>query len=79
MSGPPMVKCHYCQTRTRPTRDHIVPVSLGGPGVNWNIVKCCQPCNSRKGNSWPTCRCSQCLRAARKLDKLKPTNAKRTA
>lgn len=34
-----------------PTRDHIVPQSLGGSHGLPNLVLACQPCNSRKSDS----------------------------
>lgn len=48
--------CCYCGNRKRPeqlTRDHIVPLSLGG-GDHWrNVVTACKPCNQRKGARTP--------------------------
>ena len=42
-------KCAYCgKKNTKLTKDHIVPVSLGGNGDIGNIVPACQSCNSRK-------------------------------
>ena len=45
--------CGYCGNKflTRElSRDHIVPVSRGGPN-NWmNVVAACKPCNKLKGN-----------------------------
>jgi len=42
-------KCAYCgKGNIKLTKDHIVPVSLGGTGDIGNIVPACQSCNSRK-------------------------------
>lgn len=61
--------CHYClepiNTLTR-TRDHIVPRSLGGLDVRWNITWSCRKCNSNKASTWPVCRCSVCRKTIRK-------------
>lgn len=54
--------CHYCD-QPATTWDHIVPKSLGGPITEWNLVGACGPCNSRKGNKLPTCKCYRCLDA----------------
>jgi 5-methylcytosine-specific restriction endonuclease McrA len=32
----------------KPTRDHVIPVSCGGPLTRDNTVALCKPCNSRK-------------------------------
>jgi 5-methylcytosine-specific restriction endonuclease McrA len=43
-------KCQYCGSTKDLTIDHVVPRSRGG-GDTWdNMVTCCSPCNSRKGN-----------------------------
>ena len=45
--------CGYCgehyQARQL-TRDHIHPVSKGGPNIWTNVVTACAPCNKRKSN-----------------------------
>jgi 5-methylcytosine-specific restriction endonuclease McrA len=43
-------RCAYCGKRAkgRLTRDHIVPLSKGGPHTLSNIVPACSSCNSRK-------------------------------
>lgn len=45
--------CLYCGDElpvSLLTRDHVVPVSLGG-GDTWeNVVSACRPCNHKKGN-----------------------------
>ena len=54
--------CQYCGTTfpaSKLTFDHVIPKSRwnkdnGSPTVWENIVACCLPCNSRKGNK--TCR-----------------------
>lgn len=45
--------CMYCGTRhsdSQLTRDHIVPMSLGGADTWQNSVSCCKTCNSKKAN-----------------------------
>lgn len=41
--------CAYCRTASGTTKDHVVPVSLGGSDAIGNIVPACGPCNSSKG------------------------------
>jgi len=47
--------CAYCGSPfdkiNRPTRDHVVPVSLGGGFTRENIVPACKSCNSAKHDS----------------------------
>lgn len=58
------MKCHYCKVNSkRLTKDHIVPRSRAGVDEQHNVVFACQPCNSAKGEDWPTCTCSKCQRA----------------
>jgi 5-methylcytosine-specific restriction endonuclease McrA len=49
-------KCQYCGRRA-PTKelnlDHIIPISRGGRSTWENVVCCCVPCNSRKGDRLP--------------------------
>lgn len=52
--------CQYCgrhrsQLKGRQflTRDHILPVSRGGPNTWDNVVTSCSPCNNRKGDRLP--------------------------
>lgn len=43
-------RCAYCGARTkRLTRDHIVPLKMGGGNAIANILPACPPCNARKG------------------------------
>ncbi len=49
--------CVYCgrhrgelKGRQFLTRDHVVPLSLGGTNEWSNVVTSCSPCNNRKGN-----------------------------
>jgi hypothetical protein len=59
--------CHYCDAVFPQTVDHIVPRSLGGPDAQWNLVPCCQACNSAKANRWPTCECPKCRLAVERF------------
>ncbi|WP_087863839.1 HNH endonuclease [Comamonas thiooxydans] len=45
--------CCYCNRpfhRGMLSREHIVPVSGGGPDTFMNCVTCCKPCNNLKGS-----------------------------
>lgn len=78
--------CHYCQFELIPgsnpaTRDHIVPVALGGVTERWNLTPACRDCNSSKGDKYPTCACAKCARSRRRHwemfripDETKPRN-----
>jgi hypothetical protein len=50
------MSCYYCGRSltkdggTRKTKDHVVPMSLGGVNHATNIVACCHDCNSLKGS-----------------------------
>ena len=49
-------RCCYCGKISQPdelTFDHVLPKSRGGKTCWDNIVSCCIPCNSRKGNREP--------------------------
>ena len=53
-------RCQYCNRhrsdlrgREFLTRDHVVPMSLGGNNSWQNVVTACSPCNNRKGNHLP--------------------------
>lgn len=59
--------CHYCkrhvdinQKKKYPTRDHIVPRSLGGPNRLDNYVLACSHCNNDRGTSLFYCDCRDC-------------------
>lgn len=48
--------CMYCGEQFSPrhlTRDHIIPVSKGGPDSWSNCVTACASCNHKKGNRTP--------------------------
>jgi len=48
--------CAYCGDHfpeEHLTREHIVPVSKGGPDTWMNVVTACRACNHRKGNRTP--------------------------
>lgn len=59
--------CHYCGCHTTkydqdyyPTRDHIVPRSLGGINHMDNYVLACYKCNQKRGTSLFYCQCRDC-------------------
>jgi 5-methylcytosine-specific restriction endonuclease McrA len=44
-------RCAYCGRRlTKPTRDHVIPISRGGHHTADNIVPACRWCNTSKGD-----------------------------
>lgn len=45
--------CGECFPEWNLTREHIVPVSAGGPDVWCNVVAACRSCNTRKGARTP--------------------------
>lgn len=45
-------ECVYCGAPAQ-TRDHVVPLSRGGPDEAANIVPCCFWCNRSKANRTP--------------------------
>lgn len=50
-------KCFYCGielNETNITRDHYIPLTLGGGDTIDNIVPCCNNCNSKKRNMLPS-------------------------
>lgn len=44
-----MHMCYYCGGIAN-TLDHLHPLSLGGTNVRSNLVACCAPCNTLKGD-----------------------------
>ena len=46
-------RCGYCDSRFAGTVDHVLPRSRGGPNTWSNLVACCAPCNSYKGDRTP--------------------------
>lgn len=69
LSAPPEYVCHYCDIsllEETKTKDHVVPRSIGGLDVRWNIVWACRDCNSDKADDFPVCRCNFCRRTIRK-------------
>lgn len=43
--------CLYCwDVMLKPTWDHVIPISKGGPNNRGNLVVVCQVCNVDKGN-----------------------------
>lgn len=41
-------KCAKCHEAKALTKDHIIPLSLGGTDFIWNIQPLCRSCNSKK-------------------------------
>lgn len=42
-------RCSYCDTKTDALqREHVVPVSKGGPYTKGNIIPACSTCNTSK-------------------------------
>jgi len=49
-------RCQYCRNKFISkdlTYDHVIPKSRGGQTCWENIVTCCMPCNSKKGDRLP--------------------------
>jgi len=50
------MNCYYCERiltdsgGTRKTKDHVIPMALGGVNHKTNLVDCCHDCNSLKGS-----------------------------
>lgn len=45
--------CYICGcslTRAEATRDHVIPLALGGAKWDNNVKLCCSPCNTKKAN-----------------------------
>jgi 5-methylcytosine-specific restriction endonuclease McrA len=61
-------KCNQCQIDLNGNfhMDHIVPIALGGPNMDWNIQLLCPPCNIRKGArlQWTATDCNALERTA---------------
>ena len=53
------MRCWWCSQQLRydmgwqnsVTREHVVPVSLGGPNEYWNLVAACYRCNTMRGTT----------------------------
>ncbi len=48
--------CQYCGVKvsmSTGTRDHVIPLSRGGPDTLANVVTACRDCNHRKSNRTP--------------------------
>ncbi len=48
--------CGYCGDEfghKKLSRDHIIPVSQGGPNIWMNVITACSSCNKRKDNMTP--------------------------
>ncbi len=58
---PTGLTCHYCDD-VATNRDHIVPDSVGGARLWWNLVPSCEPCNNSKADR-QACSCMFCVRA----------------
>ena len=43
-------KCASCRRECKLTKDHIVPLDLGGSDYPWNLQGLCMPCNTAKRN-----------------------------
>lgn len=42
-------RCSCCGARAELTKDHIIPIALGGTDDSWNIQALCAKCNRAKG------------------------------
>jgi hypothetical protein len=47
LAGSPV--CHWCQTSTADTADHLIEKDLGGDDSLENLVPACRSCNSKRG------------------------------
>lgn len=63
-----MPACHYCPA-PGVTKDHVIPrhrvrkkvkAPPHHPFYVLNVVPCCEDCNQRKKNRFPTCGCGHC-------------------
>ena len=59
-------RCHYCPDPAA-SLDHVVPRSVGGPGLRRNLVPACVPCNGAKGSLRGVCPCDGCVAAEREF------------
>lgn len=46
-------ECQYCGAKEKLTIDHVLPSSRGGLDTWENLICCCAPCNTKKGNRTP--------------------------
>lgn len=52
-------RCHYCRSLAN-TKDHIVPLAMGGTDKSLNLVPACWDCNQNKADKITACRCVRC-------------------
>lgn len=48
--------CAYCTKKLggdEVTLDHLIPKAHHGPYAEWNLVVACQPCNLKRGMTYP--------------------------
>lgn len=65
-------ECRWCGALQMLTKDHVIPVSKGGPNVLANIQVLCRECNELKGDLLPTS--EECLRLQRRRERLRSRN-----
>lgn len=46
----PMLTDHGLNHKRAPSRDHMIPLSRGGPDTLENLLTCCRGCNEDKGS-----------------------------
>ena len=54
-------KCVYCGAKENLGLDHVIPHASGGASEAFNLVTCCWPCNSKKGDTNPAVFIAQIL------------------